>query len=476
MRFGVLVPILLTGCLVSASAAGWTVAYQGQKGKLGMAPYCKPVLLPDGRLFVWSPLFPSVLDLEKGTWTRLVPEGKEPWRETLPEVRRRGTRWGNDLSFHEVEGVAYPIWMTHFNQLCYVPPLKKVLFFVGGRTFAFDLTARRWQPLEPETSPPHVVWSAMIYDPVNEEVVLFGGGAQCDENRPGTWLFDPKAMNWRKLEQPLADQPPPRCNAPLVYDPKNRRMVVFGGDAQDRYLADTWVYDCAKRRWHELRTNVRPFPRGLVVLCPLGRSGRILMGGRVPGVPQPPGRSHRSRGEFGAETWALDPAKATWTRVRGSFPLTYWETAAYDAANERVLLCRATSRYRNHSTFQVLAARPDLTPADEKGTLDPGRPIYKYHPPEWYEEDVPPADPNAGETLFASLEPNTWTPVTPPKNAMMRTWGSATIDTDRHEVIYWGGGHCGYCGTDVSHFSLRTLRWSSSYPPEFPAAPYNGFY
>ncbi len=469
--------VCLAMAFVAASACGatWEKIYERGKGKGGGPGYCKPVMLPDGRLFFWTPLFPSVLDIEKQSWTRLVPKGKEAWLTQLPKVRRSGTRWGNRMSFYKVEDFTYPVWMTHFGQLCHVPTMKKVLFFVGGKPFAFDLETHVWKPLTSKQGPPHVVWSSMEYDPVNDEVVLFGGGASCEENRPGTWLFSPKTTDWRKLDQPLDEQPPPRCNTPLAYDPKNKLIALFGGDAQDRYLSDTWVYDCAKRRWRELKTNVRPFPRTRPVLCSLGERGGFLMAGGIPGVPWPPGFSHRPRGTFGGEMWVLDPAKATWRRVAGQFPLTYWQSAVYDANRDRVLLCRAASRWAGHSEFTVLAWKPALTPGGP-GTPDPGAPIYKYHPPAWYTEKVPPADPKAGEKLLASLKPNTWTNVKPPKSAQMRTWGSAAVDTDRHEVLYWGGGHCGYCGTEVSHLSLETLRWSCGFPPELPGAPYSGFY
>ena len=471
------VPICLATALAAASAhAGtWEKIYERGKGQGGGPAYCKAVPLPDGRLFFWTPLFPSVLDLKQQTWTRLVPKDKEAWLRKLPKVRRSGTRWGNRMSFYKAEDVTYPVWMTHFGQLCYVPTMKKVLFFVGGKSFAFDLEKNLWEPLKPKHSPPHVVWSSMIHDPVNDEVMLFGGGGGCEENRPGTWLWSPKTMDWRKLDQPLSEQPPARCNAPLAYDPKNKLIAVFGGDAQDHYRSDTWVYDCTKRKWRELKTNAPPFPRTRPVFCSLGTRGGFLMAGGIPGVPWPPGFRHRPRGKFGGEMWVLDPAKATWTRIAGTYAGAHWTSTVYDADNDRILLCRTTSPYAKYSTFDVLAWKPDLTPGGA-GTPDPGAPIYKYHPPEWYTAKVPPADPKAGEKRLASLKPNTWTKVKPPKSAQMRTWGSATVDPDRHEVLYWGGGHCGYCGTEVSHFSLRTLRWSCGFPPELPGAPYSGFY
>jgi hypothetical protein len=53
--------------------------------------------------------------------------------------------------------------------------------------------------------------------------------------------------------------------------------------------------------------------------------------------------------------------------------------------------------------------------------------------------------------------------------APVRTWGSATFDTARGEILYWGGGHCGYGGSDVDAFDPGAGRWrAAGPPPEFP--------
>jgi hypothetical protein len=49
-----------------------------------------------------------------------------------------------------------------------------------------------------------------------------------------------------------------------------------------------------------------------------------------------------------------------------------------------------------------------------------------------------------------------------------KTWSSAIIDTDRSEVIYTGGGHSGYSGNDIAHYSIAANRWSLDAPPRFP--------
>ena len=38
-------------------------------------------------------------------------------------------------------------------------------------------------------------------------------------------------------------QPPPRMYSRLVTDTKNQVLVLFGGDGQSHYLADTWLFD-----------------------------------------------------------------------------------------------------------------------------------------------------------------------------------------------------------------------------------------
>src|SRR5205085_2027885 len=47
------------------------------------------------------------------------------------------------------------------------------------------------------------------------------------------------------------------------------------------------------------------------------------------------------------------------------------------------------------------------------------------------------------------------------RNAPTRTWGSATFDTDREQILYWGGGHCGYGGSDVDMYDVAANTWRS---------------
>lgn len=70
-------------------------------------------------------------------------------------------------------------------------------------------------------------WGALCADPVNREIMLFGGcGLPVDGGGPGTWVYAPAKNTWRNLK--LAEQPPPRALSPMVFDPVSKKIVLFG--------------------------------------------------------------------------------------------------------------------------------------------------------------------------------------------------------------------------------------------------------
>ncbi|MGE3805639.1 MAG: hypothetical protein AB7K24_13265, partial [Gemmataceae bacterium] len=75
---------------------------------------------------------------------------------------------------------------------------------------------------------------------------------------------------------------------------------------------------------------------------------------------------------------------------------------------------------------------------------------------------------------LAKLPENRWVRLQPARVAPTRTWGSATFDSERGRILYWGGGHCGYGGTDVDMYDVAANNWvSSSEAPEYPHRLWN---
>jgi len=119
-----------------------------------------------------------------------------------------------------------------------------------------------WTDLEAKNHPATcrtVAWAGMCYDSLNDKILLFGGGlATNPAGGAPTWLYYCAENIWRRPK--LKVEPPLRCNAPIVYDPVTESMVMFGGYNQAAALNDTWVFDCHKGQWRESKPKVAPPP------------------------------------------------------------------------------------------------------------------------------------------------------------------------------------------------------------------------
>src|SRR5262249_2540907 len=96
----------------------------------------------------------------------------------------------------------------------------------------------------------------------------------------------------------LALQPPQRALSRMVYDPVTKQIILFGGDRLDHLLADTWVFDCAAQRWQEKRPGRGPSPRGGHALVYLPKSKKVLLFG---------GYTYTSATEYCAAQYAALP-------------------------------------------------------------------------------------------------------------------------------------------------------------------------
>jgi len=221
-----------------------------------------------------------------------------------------------------------------------------------------------------------------------------------------------------KVCETLDAQPPPRALSPLVYDPKTKLFVLFGGDHCDYLTNDTWVFDPTRRKWFQRRPPAAPPPRANHVLTADG-NGKIKMTG---------GYTYTSLTWYCAGQyrdlddgpWTYDVAKNEWT---GS---------------------------------------DKLVPADAR--------VYRtgpFHPDFFLQGPKPNAAVN--EKRLNELPANTWVAMAPPHLPRLnRDWGTAVIDPDHDVILRFSGGHSAHGGSDVLHYHLSTNRWELPFPVEFP--------
>lgn len=90
--------------------------------------------------------------------------------------------------------------------------------------------------------------------------VLFGTGVRASEFLDDLWTWTGQA--WSPAS-PSASAPPGRAEAAGAWDPRRRRLVIFGGytarEGEIDLLGDTWEF--GDGRWHQFVPSVAPSPR-----------------------------------------------------------------------------------------------------------------------------------------------------------------------------------------------------------------------
>ena len=419
-----------------------------------------------------------VFDPRKGRWdSQYPPEKENEWRNSPPPMHHCTSYQGITTGSYrpqlkEREGVLRPDLNIVFDQVAYDTKRSRMIYFTGGRTFAYDVRTRKWSDAAPgRGSPPPVSAATLSYDPFNDEVVLAGGGHVAEPGPrgravgyTGTWIYQPGSSQWRPLRN--GPEPPPRMSTRLVTDTRSKLMVMFGGDAQSRYLADTWVYDTRTRRWRESKAPGGPPARaGHFTVYDPG-SGWVIIGGGY------------NRQDL-TDMWAYDAAADRWRKLKGEVPVG-WHITADIVPDESLIVLTASAKregdtmtcneiYPVRTTYGFKVRQQDLL--DQSVKPVPQKPMLKRDPADVMAGTKPdPERRRAQLDRIRRMPVNQWVHFdNPGRAAPMRTWGSCSFDTDQSRIIYWGGGHCGYGGSDYDFYDVEENTWiSSPSVPEYP--------
>lgn len=369
----------------------------------------------------------------------------------------------NRVRWWDFDGVQRPSPIHTFNMACWDSKRKRALFYSDGCTFALDPTTNSWQDLEAANYPATcraVAWASMCYDPLNDQVLLFGGGLATNPSGAApTWIYDCEKNAWHRHEQTGA-VPPPRCNAPIIFEPSSQRMYMFGGYDQSAAIADLWAFDCRQQKWLELKVPQLPPPMEAPAMATLP-GGKILVCGNDARAVR---MHHVAATSAKKETWVYDTAANKWRSVDGDLQLPgfNWLTATAWPDQNVVLMVAFGPKRLTYALRYDEQAEHDELPGGSRGLA------YKYPEQKASLENVEAPDPQAQAEFLKNLPSNTLVDAQPPGMLISKTWSTAVFDSDRSEVIYHGGGHSGYSGNDFARYSVTHNRWSQDQPPRFP--------
>jgi hypothetical protein len=163
---------------------------------------------------------------------------------------------------------------------------RAVVLFGGfnGTTVYNDTwtyAAGNWTEVTTTLSPPARFSMGMVGDPADHEVVMFGGSNSSSPEAVylnDTWTY--QNGTWTPVSTPTA--PAPRCSMAVSYDPLSQQVVLFGGwsNAVPLSFGDTWTFSAGT--WTNITTANGPVPRNYAAMAfdpALGAS--ILTGGHV---------------------------------------------------------------------------------------------------------------------------------------------------------------------------------------------------
>lgn len=169
---------------------------------------------------------------------------------------------------------------------------------------------------------------AMVYDAAHEQIVAFGGRDKEWDPLDETWIYDCKTHTWANA-QPAAS-PSYRGTHAMVYDPVRETVLMFGGDDFTRAFNDLWEYDSGSNTWTELSQDNPPDARQMHgMVYDSDRDVVVMYGGRRTGG----GASFDGTWEYSrsTNTWrSLDPEHRP--------PSQDHVKIAYDPVSKRTIL------------------------------------------------------------------------------------------------------------------------------------------
>ena len=297
-----------------------------------------------------------------------------------------------------------------------------------------------WTQHFPAASPSYREAAWMTYDPVRQQVVLFGGCASDGCPSADTWVWD--GNNWQK-KTPVTS-PPARYRHTMYFDPLSQKILMFGGQGSAGTLTDMWLWD---------GTNWTQIPPPATV--PIYASSYASFA--YDQLHQQAIYFTGSGQSFASQTWLWDGA--TWTQLQPATAPPHSGTAllTYDQVRQQLLLATYTDNPLNNNYVSTWTwdgtnwnRKPDI------GTLmnydrNPSEPVYDA----------------VGQQVLVVLQGQAtwswngtqWTLLHPATNPADRILPAMAFDERNQQVVFFGGS-----GTGPGALSNETWTFGNALP------------
>ena len=135
------------------------------------------------------------------------------------------------------------------NGMAYASKTGAVYVYGGNNTDTWDLsdmwsynvTHNQWDKVLAPNWPSARRDVAMTYDSKRNAIVVFGGNEGLDNRLDNLWIYHIDTITWEQIT--TTNGPSPRYFSEMVYDPVKDRYIVYGGTPKAGvWMCDTWAY------------------------------------------------------------------------------------------------------------------------------------------------------------------------------------------------------------------------------------------
>jgi hypothetical protein len=192
-------------------------------------------------------------------------------------------------------------------------------------------TNGQWRQLKTDQAPPGRTFPAMAYDPVRQEVILFGGGAiNSDPFKNDTWAWD--GSHWTQLHP--TSSPQPGAYLRMAYDRGLRALILVRQSNLPGDPLETWSWPGTT--WKRLASGSNPSARWFFGLGNDPNTGEAMLVGGFYGAETDPNGAKN-------DTWTLH--QGTWSQKQTgeASPAGYVATALDESRHAAVLFTAGTN-------------------------------------------------------------------------------------------------------------------------------------
>jgi hypothetical protein len=427
----------------------------------------------------------SASTAQVGTWTSLQVPTRRAWAcAVYDSAADRAYVFGGLTDFGNHPWDMWVLgrtggWLSFFSDqvsaygrsAIFDPVRRRIVLCEGGLSGVFTrpLDGRYFeQPLAVAGAAPVRRGNTVIYDPLRDRMIIFGGTDGADHN--DVWALTLSGTpTWSQLA-PTGALPPVREAATAVYDPVRDRMIVYGG-RNTAPLGDVWALDLSgSTGWTQLSAGGQlPPSRADHVAIYDPNGDRMIVSGGASSV-------------FLGDSWSLSLSGAlAWSRITSAAapPARRGAVAIYDPVAHRMLLLggESASGYLADAWALSLAGPPAWTSMGPAGMAPMARANYSavYDPARrrmlFFGGNGADTDPTGIDVLqlpglgaWSSLTTNGPTPTA-------RSGQSVILDPNGDQLVVFGG--CGSMGCPSGEAWLLKLTGTPTWsqlptPPSVP--------